>query len=136
MKNVFSVFAVMALMLVFTSCEKDKGKLPEIRFVTGGAYTSSSASVAQGASFKIGTVSNKSEDKDVLKKFNISRSTNGAAAVSVFDKDLSGSEADEFTYDFTGVMDTVPGQTNKYTFTITNRDGLTNQLNLTLTAIQ
>jgi hypothetical protein len=136
MKNVLSIFGVLALMLLFTSCEKDEGKLPEIRFITGGAYQSTSTTLAQGSSFKIGTVSNKSEDKDVLKKFNISRSTDGAAAVSVFDKDLSGSEADEFTYDFTGVMDSVPGQTNKYTFTITNRDGLTNQLNLTLTVGQ
>lgn len=66
-------------------------------------------------------------------KFNISKSINGAAAVSVFDKDLTGTEADAYSYDFNVTNDTVVGQQNKYTFTVTNRDGLTNQVNLTVT---
>ena len=81
----------------------------------------------------MGITASKAEDKDVLKKFNISKSTNGATAVSIFDKDLSGTEADSYSYDYSAVMDTVSGQKNNYIFTITNRDGLTNQVSLTTT---
>lgn len=127
---------IIACSFCFVSCEKDEGKLPNINFIPGGNYTYTSSSLSQGTSFTIGINASKSEDKDVLKKFNISRSTNGAAAVSVFDKDLSGGEGDSYTYDFTGVTDSVPGQTDKYTFTVTNRDGLVNQVNLTLTIVE
>jgi hypothetical protein len=133
MKKPLFLLGIVACILFFISCKKDEGKLPNINFIPGSDYTYTSKSLPQGTSFKIGINASKAEDKDVLKKFNISRSTNGAAAVSVFDKDLSGSEGDSYTYDFTGVTDSIPGQTDKYTFTVTNRDGLVNQVNLTLT---
>lgn len=81
----------------------------------------------------IGITASKSEDKDVLKQFNISKSVDGAAPVSVFDKSLTGSEGDAYEYDFTTTLENVSGQTDEFTFTVTNRDGLTNQVSLTVT---
>ncbi|MBI1306720.1 MAG: hypothetical protein GC181_08910 [Bacteroidetes bacterium] len=134
MKNIYKVALLIALTTLVYSCkEEDEGKLPEIEFKTGSGYISSDQTLAKGASFKIGIEANKEEDKDVLTKFNISRSVNGAASTTVKDQSLSGSDADHYEYDFTGTMDTISGQTNKYTFTITNRDGLVNQVSLTLT---
>lgn len=133
MKNIIKAIFFLSVVVFFASCEKDEGKLPNISFKTGGSYISSDATVTGGASFTVGINASKSEDKDVLKKFNISRSINGATATSVFDKDLSGSEGDTFSYDYTATADAAPGQTNKYTFTVTNRDGLVNQVSLTIT---
>lgn len=123
----------LAAALFFSSCEKDEGKLPAISFKTGATYTSSDAVLAGGTAFTIGINASKTEDKDVLKKINVSKSVNGATASTVFSKDLSGSEGDNYTYDYSSTLDTNKGQTNKYTFTITNRDGLTNQAALTIT---
>lgn len=124
---------LLSVIFFISSCEKDEGKLPDISFKTGGSYVSADASVTGGTAITIGINAAKTEDKDVLKKFNISRSTNGAAATSVFDKTLSGSEGDNYSYDYTTTLDNVVGQTDKYTFTVTNRDGLVNQVSLTIT---
>lgn len=132
-KVLLSVFFLFAIAII-SSCEKDEGKLPAINFKTGANYLSADATVASGNSIIIGIDASKSEDKDVLKKFNISKSVNGATATSVFDKDLSGSEGDNYSYDYATTAASTAGQTDKYTFTVTNRDGLVNQVSLTVTA--
>ena len=133
MKNTIKSIVLFGFIALICSCEKDEGKLPNISFKTGWSYISSDVSKAKGSNITIGIDASKAEDKDVLKKFNISRSINGGAAATVFDKDLSGSEGDNYTYDYNATLDTIAGQLNKYTFTITNRDGLTNQLSLNVT---
>lgn len=132
MKTIFKVL-VPAAMLLFASCEKDEGKLPNISFKTGGSYISSDATIAGGSTILMGIDASKSEDRDVLKKFNISRSVNGGAESSLQDKSLSSSEEDKFSTDFSFKLDTIKGQTNKFIYTVTNRDGLTNQVALTVT---
>lgn len=124
----------MGVALFLNSCEKDEGKNPNISFKTGGSYISSDAQVGAKNNFTIGIDASKAEDKDVLKKFNISKSVNGGASVSVFSKDLSGAEGDNFSYDFAAAADSTVGTAAKYTFTVTNRDGLTNQVALTITS--
>ncbi len=133
MKNIIKSILFTFTIVFIGACEKDEGRLPDISFKTGAGYVSTDTTIAGGSAIKIGIDAAKTEDKDVLKKFNISRSVNGAAATSVFDKTLSGSEGDNYTYDFTTTLDNTPGQTNKYTFTVTNRDGLVNQVSLTVT---
>lgn len=132
MKTIFKVL-FPAAMLLFASCEKDEGKLPNISFKTGGSYISSDATIAGGTTILMGIDASKSEDRDVLKKFNISRSVNGGAESSLQDKSLSSSEEDKFSTDFSFKLDTIKGQTNKFIYTVTNRDGLTNQVALTVT---
>lgn len=124
---------LLAAGILLVSCNKDEGKLPNIAFKAGAGYISTDSSVAGGTNISIGINASKSEDNDVLKKINISKSVNGTAASSVFDKDLTGTEGDAYTYDYSTTLDTNKGQTNKYIFTVTNRDGLTNQVALTLT---
>lgn len=133
MKNILFALICVSLIAVISSCEKDEGKLPNISFKTGGAYITTDTSIAAGSTIIIGINASKAEDKDVLKKFNISKSINGAAATSEYDKDLSGSEGDNYSYDFTRTLESTVGQKNKYTFTVTNRDGLTNQVAITVT---
>ncbi|MCB0667446.1 MAG: hypothetical protein KDC80_16575 [Saprospiraceae bacterium] len=132
MNKIFLSISMVSLCLL-VSCEKDEGILPDIHFKTGGNYISSDMTLPGGSSVLIGIEAAKTEDKDVLKKFNISKSIDGATPVTIYDQDLSGSEGDNYSYDFNTTIDTVSSQMEKYTFTVTNRDGLVNQVSLTLT---
>jgi hypothetical protein len=135
MKTTFKIIAAFILTassLALSSCEKDEGKLPNIAFKTGAGYTSANATVAQGSTVLIGIDASKSEKKDVLKTFNISKSYDGGANTTVENTDLSGSNEDNYSRDYSIVTRSQAG-TEKYTFTVTNRDGLTNQVTLTLT---
>ena len=133
MKKLFYAVALSAIAVFTLSCEKDAGKLPEISFKTGTGYTYQDATLAGGTTITIGIDAKKEEKKDVLKKFDISESINGGADSSIYNVDVPQAQEDEYTYDFVTTLDTISGQTNKYTFTITNRDGLINQVSLTLT---
>ena len=130
-KNKISI-ALLCIIAFISSCEKDKGLIPNISFKTGVTYISKDTSLPAGTNFTIGINASKSEDVDVLKQFNISKSVNGAAATSEFTKALEGSEGDNYSYDFTSTLTSNQGQANKYTFTVTNRDGLTNQVSVTI----
>lgn len=132
MKFIQMAFIALIATLVIQSCEKDEGNLPQISFKTGGSYISKDDSLAIKTGFIIGINAAKSEKKDVLKKFNISKSIDGGASVSVLNKDLSSSEEDNFSFDYNDSMGSVVGQKTKYIFTITNRDGLTNTVSVTL----
>jgi hypothetical protein len=133
MKTFVKSFLLLSIIAILASCEKDEGKLPNISFKTGGAYLSADATLAGTSVLLIGINASKSEEEDVLKKFNISKSVNGATATTVFDKDLTGAEGDNYSYDYSEILGTTSGETDKYTFTVTNRDGLTNQVSLTVT---
>ncbi len=134
MKLFYNLAIGLALLASISSCEKDEGKLPNISFKSGGTYIYRDTTLAAGSSFTIGMAASKAEDKDVLKQFTISRSYNGASGVSVYSKSLSGSEQDYYSYDYTTNTDSVAGQKSKYTFTVTNRDGLTNSVSVTVIA--
>jgi hypothetical protein len=133
MKQIIKSIAILSFVALISSCAKDEGKDPYIKFIYSTGYTSADATIAKGSSIMIGITSAKAEEEDVLKKFNISKTVNGGAAVSVYDTDLSGADGDSYTHTYTTTLDTVSGQKNNYTFTITNRDGLTNQVSLTVT---
>lgn len=133
MTKLLSIAAITMGLLAFTSCENDEGKLPNISLKTGGTYTSADATLAGSTPLLIGIKASKSETEDVLKQFNISKSINGGANTSIFSKSLSGSDCDNYAYDMSTTVDTAHGQVSKYTFTVTNRDGLTNQVAVTVT---
>lgn len=124
--------------LFYTSCKKEKeehdeGKLPAIAFKTGGNYITKDTTIAGGTNILIGIDAHKTEDRDVLKKFDISKAVNGGTSSSIYNKDLTGAEEDNYSYDYSATLDTTSGQENKYTFSVTNRDGLTNKVSLTIT---
>jgi hypothetical protein len=79
----------------------------------------------------LGITASKSEDKDVLKTFTISKAIGANAATEIFNESLSGAAGDSYAHDMT-VHGTV-AQTEKYTFTVVNKDGLTNAVSVTIT---
>ncbi len=135
MKYVFYFLLIGLLGYSIQSCKEDEGKLPDISFKTGGDYTSSDVTVAVANldTLLIGIHAAKTEDEDVLKHFNISVSFEGGAATSVYDEDLVGADQDQYDADFYMPPATVAGH-YKVTCTVTNRDGLTNSVSLTVTA--
>lgn len=126
----------MATVSVFTACDKeddDEGKLPEIKFKTGANLTSADVTKNAGDTVWIAIEAEKTEDKDVLKKFDISENLNGAGSNSVYNIDLSGSDADHYEYTYAALPGATSGDEKKVTFTVTNRDGLVNQVSLKIT---
>lgn len=131
-RNYFSL-AVLFLMIGLASCEFDEGILPDIEFKTSSGYLYSDTTLEAGSSFLAGIRAEKTENRDVLKKFNISTSTNGGTTSSIFNKDLNDSEEDYFTYDYNGIVDADSGDVVLYIFTVSNRDGLVNQVDFEIT---
>ena len=128
------IIAVIASAFIFllSSCKKDEGKLPDISFKPGTGYTSANATIAKNTAFKVGINAAKTEKEDVLKTFNISVSFDGGASATVYSETLTAAQGDNYTYDFNRTTRNLAG-TEKYTFTITNRDGLINTITLTIT---
>ena len=118
----------------FLACKKeeDEGKLPNISFKTGGTYVATNQNVAKSSSHLVGISASKSEANDVLKKFTVKVSYNGAADSTIVNMDLTGTQGDTFSYDMPVISRSVVG-TEKYTYTVINRDGLVNSVNLTFT---
>ncbi len=131
MKHLLSIIAIAILFASMASCKKDAGKIPNITFKTGGTYTSADKTMAVGDSVFIGINASKAEDKDYLKSFTISKSIGGAAATEIYNEALSGTTGDTYSHDIT--IHGTTAQTEKYTFTAVNKDGLTNAVSLTLT---
>lgn len=127
-----TAFCVLVICAI-QSCTIDPGNLPNISFKTGGKFISSNTTVKQGDTVLIGINASKAEDVDVLKKFDISRSYDGALESSVYNTDLTGVSGDQYAFDYMAIARKQTG-TEKYTFTVINRDGLKNSVSLTLTA--
>jgi len=130
------IIATVTVLLIFTglSCKKDPGRLPDISFITGTGYLSSDATVAKNTSFKIGINAAKTEEEDVLKTFNISVSYDGGASETLLTQTLTSAQEDNYTYDMVKNTRNQAG-TEKYSFTISNRDGLINTISITITVL-
>jgi hypothetical protein len=132
MKQIKLIGLAIITMLAISSCEKDKGILPDISFKTGAGYTSADASIAKNTAFLVGINAARTEDKDVLKTFNASVSYDGGASTTVYNEVLTDTQGDNYSYDLNLTTRNQSG-TEKYSFTITNRDGLINTITLTIT---
>lgn len=132
MKKIALTIAFICSLFFFPSCEKDEGKLPNINFKIATDHVYQDKTVGMSDTLTIGIDASKSEDKDVLKTLDASVSFDGAAATSFFNTSLSGSDGDSYSRDFQIITRNQAG-TEKYSFTVVNRDGITNTASLTLT---
>jgi len=129
--NILSLVALLGVIL-FSSCEKDEMIPPTIDFTTGAGYTSADAHIALNTNFKIGVDAKRTEEKDDLKTFLVTRSYDGGTATTIDDLTLTTAQAAEFTKDYNLTTRNMAG-TDKYTFTVTNRDGLITTKSITIT---
>ena len=127
---------VAGLLLLTTvtlfSCEKDEHVPPELTFKNAAGYTSTDATVGTSQAVLFGVDVTKTEDE--LSTFDVSVSVNGAAAtpVSGYPETITGSEEDGFSRDIPVTTGSAAG-TEKYTFTVSDRDGNITQESITLT---
>jgi hypothetical protein len=137
MKSIYTagMLLLTSLVLLTASCKKedeDEMVLPTISFKTGAGYTAKDTTVGKNATLLPGINAAKSETNDVLKLFVVTRSYDGGSAETVYSETLSGTSGDAYSKDYPVTTRSTAG-TEKYTFTVTNRDGLTNAVSLTLT---
>jgi hypothetical protein len=127
-----SLFFLAAVFAFFSSCKKDKMIPPTLDFTTGNGYVSADAHIALSTAFKIGVDAKRTEEHDDLKTFIVTRSYDGGAETTIDDVTLSAAQAGEFTKDY-DMMSRNQAGTEKYTFTVTNRDGLITMKSITIT---
>ncbi|TMI84335.1 MAG: hypothetical protein E6H10_06015 [Bacteroidetes bacterium] len=121
-RNSFATLITTAVFLS-SSCKKDKMIPPTIDFTTGAGYVSADGHLAVNTAFKIGVTAKRTEEHDDLKTFIVTRSYDGGAETTIDNVTIPAAQAEEFTKDYDLTTRNQNG-TEKYTFTVTNRDGL------------
>jgi hypothetical protein len=122
----------LTTVIFLSSCDKDKMIPPTIDFTTTTGYTFADTHIALNTAFKIGVDAKRTESKDDLKTFSVTRSYDGTAATTVENLTLTSAQAAEFTKDYNFITRNAAG-TEKYTFTVTNKDGLITTKSITIT---
>ena len=126
------LFLVLAFSIISFSCEKDEMVPPTIDFTTGTGYTSADSHIAVDTDFKIGVTAKRTEDKDDLKTFVVTVFYDGGAEGTIDNVTIPSAQAGEFTKDYDLTTRNTPG-TEKFSFTVTNRDGLVTTKAITIT---
>ena len=125
---ILSVFLLVSI-LTLGSC--DKRTPPSIAFKTGTGYTSANATVAKGASVKVGITASKKEDD--MKTYNISYAYDGASSTTTKETfTLTGNEVTSYDKDYDFTVRNQAG-TEDWSFTITDKDGNIAKLSIKLT---
>jgi hypothetical protein len=130
-RNSFSTLITVVAVLI-SSCEKDKMIPPTIDFTTGAGYVSADGHQAVNTAFKIGVTAKRTEPNDDLKTFIVTRAYDGGAETTIDNVTIPTAQAGEFTKDYDLTTRNQNG-TEKYTFTVTNRDGLITTKSITIT---
>jgi hypothetical protein len=135
MKQLRLLLSVTALIIFsgFSSCKKevDAHVPPDMAFKTGAGYTSADATLAQGDSITVGVNITKTEDD--LRTFNIGYAYDGAgSSTTYYNYVLTAAEYLSYSHDHVLHTRNQAG-TEKWTFTVTDRDGNVTQKSITLT---
>ena len=125
------LFLVVALGIISFSCKKDEMRPPTIDFTTGSGYTSADSHIALDTDFKIGVTAKRTEDRDDLKTFVVTVSYDGGAETTIDNVTIPAAQAGEFTKDYDLTTRNIAGS-EKYSFTVTNRDGLITTKTITI----
>ncbi len=144
MKFKFNLLAIpviaLSLLTMASSCKKDgdAGIPPQISFRTGsnssGVYNTQDASVARGSTQQIGIIAAKSEPNDILKTFSVAVSLDGKTDSTISTTALTAAQGDQYTTDYPVTVRNVAG-TEKYTFTVVNKDGIINSISIKFTTL-
>jgi hypothetical protein len=131
MKSLKTILTALSFAFVVSSCGKDKHIPPNVSLKTGSGYTAADATVAKDSTITIGFVAEKTEDE--LRTFNVSYAYDGAATTTTKETfTLSGDEEEHYEKIYTFVTRATAG-TEKWVFTITDRDGNIAQKQIVLT---
>jgi hypothetical protein len=123
----------IGIFALITSCKKetDAHIPPDLAFKTGGNYTAGDATVTAGDSILVGIIVTKKEDD--LRTFNISYAYDGASSTTTFyNYTMTTAEYTGYDHDFWITTRSTPG-TERWVFTVTDRDGNLAQRTINLT---
>lgn len=122
-----------SVLLLAAGCKKEKDAHipPQMDLRTGGNYTSADRTVMHGDSVLVGVVITKKEDD--LKTYNISYAYDGASSTTTFyNYVMTTAEYNGYSKD-TWIHTRNQAGTEKWVFTVTDRDGNLAQKSITLT---
>ena len=130
--QIFSTILILAV-IVSASCKKQKDKQipPVLNLKTGAGYTSADATLPMHDTIMVGITAQKSEDKDLLTRFVETQAFDGGSPTTLINESFN---QDSYSKDMTIITRSIAG-TEKYTFTIINRDGLTTTKTLIFTVL-
>jgi len=139
MKKTIYLFGLLLLAgaMVFTACKKDDDPepidlTPVLTFIGGAGYTSADAELTPGSTFKVGiNASENATSKKNIEIFKVVRIFNNTPT-TVFEDDNIGEQT--FTWEQDLLANTQVGE-EKWTFTVTDKDGLIKELSFVITTI-
>lgn len=133
MKNGFKLtlaaFAIISTSFL-TSCDEDEHVPPAMVFKTGNNYVSNDMILGVQDTFVVGVDATKTEDE--LDLFNVSVAYDGGSGTTIASDTLDVSQEDAYSVDVTLVTRNQTG-TEKYSFTIIDRDGNITSKDITIT---
>jgi hypothetical protein len=127
-KFIFVLFSYVALL----SCGGDVKIPSKISLKIGPGYTSTNIYASMKQEITVGIIASKLETSTILKTFQISTDfdeTGTSTSYSV--ENLSAKDADNLSRDFKFKTRAIAG-TEKWIFSVTNSDGITNQIYILL----
>jgi len=108
------------------------GQLPSIIWKSGGVYTYHDTTVSKGTLITLGVNATKGSANDPLTLLQLKRSYDGGSDSVILSVNLTGSMGDATTLDFPVATRSIAG-TERYTFGVTDKYGLNNQVGLVIT---
>jgi hypothetical protein len=131
MKPVKAILLALTFPLLILSCEKDKHVPPNVSLKTGTGYISGDATVPKDTIITVGFIADKTEDE--LKTFNVSAAFDGGTSTADIQTfQLTAAEENHYEKDLQIHTRNQAG-TEKWIFTITDRDGNIAQQQIVLT---
>lgn len=131
--HLFSMLILVLSLFGNSSCKKevDPHTPPDVVFKTDAGYTFADAMVGMQDTLLVGIIATKTEDD--LKSYNVSYAYDGATSTTTFYNYLmTASEYNSYSHDVEIVTRNQPG-TEKWVFSIVDRDGNITQKVLNLT---
>lgn len=117
--------------LFIVSCKKDAHTPPDMSFTTGSTYVSGDKTVPQDTTIKVGITATKTEDE--LNTYNVSYAYDGATTTTTYQTfELTKDDEESYSKVVSITTRSVAG-TEKWSFTITDKDGNTTTKDITLT---
>ena len=129
-KTVFFLLICAAPGLSSCKKETDAHIPPDMSFKTAAGYTHSDATIPQGDSVLIGVTVTKTEDD--LRTFNVSYAYDAGSSTTFSNYTMTTAEYTGYDHDFT-IHSRNQAGTEKWIFTVTDRDGNVTQKSITLT---
>lgn len=138
MKKTIKLFGLLMIAgMVFTSCGKDDDEpipvdnTPVMTFMGGADYISADASLVPGATFKVGINANESSNSNKnLESFKVVRINNNVPTTVDEEMNINSSS---FTWERDDLVALATAGEERWTFTITDKDGMSKELSFIIT---